>query len=160
MSTPNHPLNNMPLRGLYPPSAYPYPAYIEVPWERFSINSSGIIPQDVDGILPGPVPLNAAPAQHNGYGHGIILPPTLGWVGPADTTWSVQQGLGALSQEQSINRKVTTAIPHTMRTPARTIHDADATAPAVIRHTIGTPAMISSVNRRRVRPRRDREGSL
>ncbi|KAF7422373.1 hypothetical protein PC9H_010529 [Pleurotus ostreatus] len=168
MSTPNHPLwadtahvplYTTPSRGLYPPSAYPYPAYLEAPWDHVSTHASGIVPQFMGGLTSAPVPLDAATGQYGGHDHAIVSSSAAGWMHPIDAAWLARQGLGALlvhPPEQGISGNTAPTIPHTIGTPARTTQDAsvEATVPVVIRHTIGTPAMVSSADRRRVRPRK------
>lgn len=109
-------------------------------------------------MTSAPVPFNEATRQYDSYDH-IVPSSALGGVDPIDATLTVQQGSGALlahQPEQGISGNHAAATPHTIGTTAQTMQSANAqaTVPAIIRRTIGTPALISSVDRRRVRPRK------
>lgn len=143
-----------PYRGLYPPLVYPYPAHLEVPWDQVSTNSSSIVARGTAGIMTAPVSFDAVVGQHSGYHHGIVPSSTSGWMNSNHATWAVQQGSRdpvVRQPGQGISGNTAAVIYHAVDIPA--MQNANVDVP-VIRRTIGTPAMISSADKRRVRPRK------
>lgn len=151
-------------RGLSPPSAHPCPAYIEVPWDQVSISSSGIVLQGMTGFMSAPVPFNEAMGLqlHNGSNHGIIPSSASSRMNPIEVVSTAQQGPRPFKlvhqPEQGVSGNAAAVTPRMSGAPAQAgkSANADAMAPQVVRHRIGTPAVISSADKRRVHPRKYR----